>query len=258
MSHSTSTPNYNLPQFAASDKPAWLTDINGAFSDIDTGMHNNAVKAAAAVTNFAPAFSSDSTYDEGDYVTYNNGLYVCIAAVTAPGPWNPNNWDAQTVADIAASAGVSDYDDLTDKPSVNGVTLSGNKTTSDLGIVPGTLWEPLSDELIESVNANISIWRRDISKAVIGTRSFYMVDIAFNLTGGIPASSDIPIISIDEISQTTHFPVMASYTWTSNGTTRYSAMTLFIRDGKLYLPSSGTSYKEGTGFRCVAICEKGN
>lgn len=28
----------------------------------------------------------------------------------------------------------NDYDDLTDKPSINGVTLSGNKTSSDIGI----------------------------------------------------------------------------------------------------------------------------
>ena len=28
----------------------------------------------------------------------------------------------------------SSYSDLTDKPSINGVTLSGNKTTAELGI----------------------------------------------------------------------------------------------------------------------------
>ena len=34
----------------------------------------------------------------------------------------------------SGSGGTSDYTDLTNKPSINGVTLSGNKTTSDLGI----------------------------------------------------------------------------------------------------------------------------
>lgn len=33
-----------------------------------------------------------------------------------------------------SSGGTSDYTDLTNKPSINNVTLSGNKTTSDLGI----------------------------------------------------------------------------------------------------------------------------
>lgn len=34
--------------------------------------------------------------------------------------------------------GTGDYDDLTDKPQINSVTLSGNKSLSDLGIVPAT------------------------------------------------------------------------------------------------------------------------
>lgn len=37
--------------------------------------------------------------------------------------------------DDASSGGVSDYDDLTDKPSINNVPLSGNKSASDLGLV---------------------------------------------------------------------------------------------------------------------------
>lgn len=38
MSHTNSTTNYNLPQFVGTDKPAWLTDINSAFSAIDTAI----------------------------------------------------------------------------------------------------------------------------------------------------------------------------------------------------------------------------
>lgn len=35
------------------------------------------------------------------------------------------------------SSGTTDYTDLSNKPSINGVTLSGNKTSSDLGITSG-------------------------------------------------------------------------------------------------------------------------
>jgi hypothetical protein len=35
---------------------------------------------------------------------------------------------------VGGGSGTSDYTDLTNKPSINGVTLIGNKTTSDLGI----------------------------------------------------------------------------------------------------------------------------
>ena len=41
-------------------------------------------------------------------------------------------WDA--VDEIEGGGGASDYDDLTGKPSVNGVTLTGNKTSADLGL----------------------------------------------------------------------------------------------------------------------------
>ena len=40
---------------------------------------------------------------------------------------------------------VSSYNDLTDKPSINGVTLSGNKTTEDLHILQGEVPYLLSD-----------------------------------------------------------------------------------------------------------------
>ena len=48
MSHSNSTTNYGLPQFINTDKPAWLTDINGAFADIDTD-----IKAVSDAANTA-------------------------------------------------------------------------------------------------------------------------------------------------------------------------------------------------------------
>lgn len=38
-------------------------------------------------------------------------------------------------ASAGGSGGTSDYDDLTDKPSINSVTLSGDQTGSDLGLV---------------------------------------------------------------------------------------------------------------------------
>ena len=42
MSHTNTTANYNLPQFTGTDKPSWLTDVNGAMTSIDTQMKANA------------------------------------------------------------------------------------------------------------------------------------------------------------------------------------------------------------------------
>lgn len=145
MSHTNSTTNYNLPQFITTDKPAWLTDVNNAYTAIDTAMKNNAdaasaaasdassavstagsastaaaaadAKASGAVASFADAFLDTSTYAVGERVTFNNLLYRCIVAVTVPGAWTGNtNWtrdtmedaiDSLTAADIEYSAGLS-------------------------------------------------------------------------------------------------------------------------------------------------------
>lgn len=49
-------------------------------------------------------------------------------------------------ANVASRApGASNYTDLTNKPQINDVTLVGNKSFSDLGLIP------ISDEEIEAL-----------------------------------------------------------------------------------------------------------
>ena len=126
MGHTNSTTNYSLPQFITTDKPAWLTDINGAFSAIDSGLHtaqsdattakNTADsaqsdataagtaastagnKADGAIASIADAFDTTATYAVGDLVMYNSLLYTCSTAVTTPGSWTgTTNWSRTTV-----------------------------------------------------------------------------------------------------------------------------------------------------------------
>lgn len=61
MSHTNSTPNYNLPQFVGTDKPTWLNDVNGAFAGIDTQMKANADSATQANTNATTAVNNTGT-----------------------------------------------------------------------------------------------------------------------------------------------------------------------------------------------------
>ena len=125
MSHTNSTPNYNLPQFITTDKPFWLTDVNNAFLAIDTGIDaakdaadnaqsdatqaltdaGNASTAAStadakgggAVASIADAFDSTATYSVGDLVMYNNLLYGCHTAIITPGAWTGSaNWSRTT------------------------------------------------------------------------------------------------------------------------------------------------------------------
>ena len=129
MSHTNSTPNYNLPQFITTDKPFWLTDVNTAYSDIDLAIKNasdtattassNASqalldagaassaasaadsKATGAIASIADTFDSTATYVIDSVVIYNSLLYICTTPVITPGPWTGStNWDRITVEDI--------------------------------------------------------------------------------------------------------------------------------------------------------------
>ena len=51
MSYTNSTPNYNLPQFEPTDKPAWLTDVNSAYSTIDSAIKQAKDSADAKAPN---------------------------------------------------------------------------------------------------------------------------------------------------------------------------------------------------------------
>lgn len=42
------------------------------------------------------------------------------------------------IGTLAVGAGTTDYNGLENKPQINGVTLSGNKTTADLGLFSGS------------------------------------------------------------------------------------------------------------------------
>lgn len=84
MAHTNTTTNYSLPQFIATDKPAWLTDFNGAMSDIDGQMKLNAdaastagstaTAAASAATAASTAASNAASFKAGD-TFYINGYF---------------------------------------------------------------------------------------------------------------------------------------------------------------------------------------
>lgn len=190
MAHSTSTSHYELSQFASSDKPAWLVDYNGDMEKIDAGIYGAASKAAAAVTNFAPAFNSESTYDVGEYVTYQNVMYKCIAAVTAAGPWNSNQWSATTVSDIAEVVPTGSYADLTNKPSINGIELSGNKTTSDLGITEGNVWE--INDSFTSLNAAYNFKDKKVIYTKVGSFVIALIHICIVDQEGETSNVSVP------------------------------------------------------------------
>lgn len=113
---------------------------------------NNASSPTSVEFQYYRSVSSHSDAQQGDQ--------VFIYKLTSAGAWSVTVREAYTK--IAAGTnmtssyssgtltlnatggggGTTDYDDLTDKPSINGTTLSGNKTAADLGL--GTYSKPSS------------------------------------------------------------------------------------------------------------------
>lgn len=67
MSATNHTTNYNLPQFVGTDKPAWLGDINPAFSTIDTKIKEAKTAGDQGVADALVAKNrADSAYTLAD------------------------------------------------------------------------------------------------------------------------------------------------------------------------------------------------
>lgn len=91
-----------------------------------------------------PRYDETSSYQTGDYVVYNNSLYKAVNDSSNPaGSFDSDDWSATDIMTEIQSGGggggTSNYNDLTNKPSINSVTLSGNKSLADLGIVIPTV-----------------------------------------------------------------------------------------------------------------------
>lgn len=55
--------------------------------------------AVKALANQALGYSDQSTYNVGDYVLYNDVLYICKTAVTTAEAWDSTKWDQTYMAD---------------------------------------------------------------------------------------------------------------------------------------------------------------
>lgn len=105
----TTTENLGLTLPAGTDR-ALVSDLNENFQTLDAfaGQATADIQQAQETANAAAPQATTYTKDEVD---------AAIEEAIEHG-----------------GGGTTDYNDLTNKPSINGVSLTGNKTTSDLGI----------------------------------------------------------------------------------------------------------------------------
>lgn len=96
--------------------------------------------------------TSAHAYAAGDHFIYNGTLYRATAAIAIGDTITPeSNCVATTVmteveAGGGGGGGTSDYTQLSNKPQINGNTLTGNKTGADLGLVNAVTGKQLSTE----------------------------------------------------------------------------------------------------------------
>ena len=133
MSYSSSTANYNLPQWAATDKPTYLGDQNTAYGVIDTQMKANADAASAAATAAANAAAAVGT----------------LSSLTT---------DAKT----DAVAAINEVDNHADAAQETANTAAGNATDALTGIAA------LVETFSLNVNTNYNRTQLSISGGTFG------------------------------------------------------------------------------------------
>lgn len=112
MSATQFTTNLGLPQFQTNDIPTW-GDINTAFALLD-----------AVVGALAPKYDATATYDAGDYVQYEGGIYKAKADIDVAEAWDATHWDAVVITSEMKDPTV----DLTDFVKVDLTSGAGIST----------------------------------------------------------------------------------------------------------------------------------
>ena len=88
--------------------------------------------------------------------------------------------------------GTSDYDDLTDKPQINSVTLQGNKTASQLGLAtPADIPTVITDydDLTDKPKLNNKVIEGDHFE------SYYKLQHEIDISTSYPG--DVPVLNLD-------------------------------------------------------------
>lgn len=146
MSHTNTTANYNLPQFTGTDKPSWLTDVNGAMTSIDTQMKANA-DANTTTAGELSTLSGRVTTAEGNIAT-NTANITTVSNVASTAGTTATN--AKNTADaLATMLDINDFGKATATTSNGTINFqnvyyasnadgSVGKIYGEIGVTPTT------------------------------------------------------------------------------------------------------------------------
>ena len=78
--------------------PTASVDVVDLINAIEEAVASIPADYSALWTSLAPAYSSDTTYGAGDYVTYDGKLYVCAINITTAESWTAAHWSETSAA----------------------------------------------------------------------------------------------------------------------------------------------------------------
>lgn len=147
MSHTNSTTNYNLPQFVGTDTPAWLTDVNGAMSAIDSQMKTNADSASTANASATTANSnigtlaSLNTTAKTDLVSAVNEVNTGLGTVSGvASSASGTATQAKTKVDnLETYLTLTNFNDVAGNITTNGISVNGTPTLNCATNANGTV-----------------------------------------------------------------------------------------------------------------------
>lgn len=116
MSHTNQTPNYHLPQFIGTDKPAWLVDFNQAMSDIDTQMKANETASGTAEADAQSALSGVSALN-----SQVGGIQTSVTALETAQPLDEAQIETNRQNIATNAQNIVDLDNRMGHTSISGI-----------------------------------------------------------------------------------------------------------------------------------------
>lgn len=243
MSATNATANYELPIFLATDKPAWLTDWNGAMNAIDTAIHTAQATADGAQTTASTATT--------DIATINSSLSTITANITSlTTAVNGNTGSINTINSLIGN-GLPTTDDKTIIGAINEIyamitgggsseiqasNVSYDNTTS--GLTADDVQEAL-DEIVTMIPSGGTIEADDVSydNTSSGISATNVQGAIDEVIGLIPSASDVTVVTMEMPA------TIPTDTWTEVGSlpTGYNHNNCVIA-GVMYYASGQTRW----------------
>ena len=83
------------------------TEVTTVYNEIDNAIETVGTNMADKLSDsIAPHYSSEYTYNIGDYVMFSNALYRCTTTISTEEDWTPSHWTKTSIIEILHNANI--------------------------------------------------------------------------------------------------------------------------------------------------------